>query len=452
MTTFLLLAAMTVVAVLTGGFNLLFGAIIQFASSSNINVDTSVSTSLQIIPAGIVLAMLSSLVGSSVAKISGVDYSSHNGLAGLSKISVWSLGFFLLSVEEGFFRIIPIYTSNYFGWNDSLTLLIASLLFALIHLSNFKEKGISALAVLPQFFSGLLFSVVAISFGWWTAFLFHLYFDLVIFAGDKKQKFGLVDILIVLYYLAITAIGFHILGGVEYFSTLNLNSFETLKATDSQIIGSVMLVFGIVYSVLNLFGFDTPLLAEESKLQGYGKSLFVGCFAGFLFAFVGVFAFRIGADFFSNYMELITVFITGVALLTFPLAKLFKFSAFNTILCGLIIIPLWNVFGHGQIVDVSKFIMDALNFQANPLMIYLTAVYCFTTLLQPILVLIKKDTDTPYEANSSASEMAGKGFALISTSFVFLTAIHCTHWQAILLAMAIGAVSSGYLFLQHYND
>lgn len=75
--------------------------------------------------------------------------------------------------------------------------LIGNSLWALIHLSNFKEeKDQNILRVLPQFVAGIFFTYIFVKYGLLAAILTHFASNAVLFATHKVQRINLVDGLI----------------------------------------------------------------------------------------------------------------------------------------------------------------------------------------------------------------------------------------------------------------
>lgn len=439
---------MMLLSVKTEGINLIISSFMNFFSSPK--VDVSILTSLQIIPAGITIAIALSVIAVGIAKVCGADFSDHKGFGDINKISFWTFGLFLLTVEEGVFRIIPMQLANRFGWNVGITLIISAALFALVHLGNFADKSKNPLVTLPQFFSGLLFSAVAISFGWWTAFLFHFFFDLVLFSADKRQKYSTIDLILVAYFIILAGIGYRLSGGFDV--NFNLNTFEKVALTNNQVIGSVFLVYGLVSGVINLLGFDTVQMAKTDDKDNLAKNIFISVFAGVLSTVLALAAYRYGASLFQSHMEELTVYITLVAVSIFPFLKLFGIKPFDTVLLALIGVLGWSFLGNAQLVNVANLISQNLNFVYNPLMILLICAFSLSTVFDGIKQISASQKGEIFEVNSSASEMAGRAFSMISTSYLFLVVYHSTISQVVWLGLALIPALSIFVFLQMKND
>ncbi len=82
-----------------------------------------------------------------------------------------------------------------------LLVLLGNLSFGLIHWTNFKDKADRKLImVLPQFVGGLFLTLVYIPYGFFGALMAHVIFDMVLFAGDRKDVFNLGEILLCVYH------------------------------------------------------------------------------------------------------------------------------------------------------------------------------------------------------------------------------------------------------------
>jgi hypothetical protein len=87
--------------------------------------------------------------------------------------------------------------------------LIGNGIWALIHLSNFKEeKDRKVLRVLPQFVGGVFFTYVFVKYGLLAAILAHFASNAVIFAVHKVQRINVIDGLIVGYAALCAAISY----------------------------------------------------------------------------------------------------------------------------------------------------------------------------------------------------------------------------------------------------
>ncbi len=87
--------------------------------------------------------------------------------------------------------------------------LIGNSIWALEHLSNFKEeKDRNALRVLPQFVGGIFYTYVFVKYGLLAAILAHFASNAVVFALHKVQRTNLVDGLIIGYSILCAAISY----------------------------------------------------------------------------------------------------------------------------------------------------------------------------------------------------------------------------------------------------
>ena len=87
--------------------------------------------------------------------------------------------------------------------------LIGNAIWALIHLSNYKEeKDRKVLRVLPQFVAGAFFTYVFVKYGLLAAILAHFASNAVVFAVHKVQRINVIDGLIVGYATLCAAISY----------------------------------------------------------------------------------------------------------------------------------------------------------------------------------------------------------------------------------------------------
>lgn len=90
--------------------------------------------------------------------------------------------------------------------------LIGNGIWALIHLTNYKEeKDRKILRVLPQFVAGAFFTYIFVKYGLLAAILTHLASNTVIFAVHKVQRINLVDVLITCYGILCATISYALL-------------------------------------------------------------------------------------------------------------------------------------------------------------------------------------------------------------------------------------------------
>jgi hypothetical protein len=86
---------------------------------------------------------------------------------------------------------------------------IGNLIWALVHLSNFKEtKDWHILRVLPQFVSGGFLTYVFVKYGLLATILAHFAFNAILFATHKLNRVTIVDGIIVAYSAVCAAISF----------------------------------------------------------------------------------------------------------------------------------------------------------------------------------------------------------------------------------------------------
>jgi hypothetical protein len=444
MPAFASLVLMLIWSVYSKSFDLLFTSFSNFFAPDKV-LDTSYITALQVIPAGIVIALLGSIVSIGILKLFKIDLDSHIGHDKISRKSHWSIGFFLLVFEEGIFRIIPMYLSNLMGWNTPVVLILTSVLFALFHIMNFQNKNQNPLSTLPQLFTGVLIASIAMSYGWWTGFLFHYVYDLVLFSTEKQRKYTSNEVAIFLYMAVVAVLGYFISGGVGFLGNTNLNTFETVNLSNQQIVGSVFVVYGTVIGLINLLGFDTPQIENDDDNP---NNKYIVMLTGVLSTIVAIWVYRFGGNLFSTCLEALTVYFAIISIALFGSFKGSKLTANMIINFSIFTIILWNWTNSSQVTEIASFIKEALYFEYNPLMMFWIVLFTINTLKLGYLKSDAKAKNEEYEPNFSASEMSGRAFSLIATSYFFLIVQHCTIAQSVILCASLAPVLAFYLLIK----
>jgi hypothetical protein len=279
-----------------GGGYLLFidGAKEFFAFNPKAIQDTSLITCIKVLPIGILLSLISSILCANILRFFGIYNNMENTVKptfvqGLKDDSLINFICFILFFEEGIFRFIPIVISYFFNTNLAILLLIFNIAFALVHLGNFDTKN--PLITLPQFCSGLVISICAYKFGFVTAAIIHLYFDFVLFSTYRKIRYGLITFFIAIYYAIIGILGLGLCSSVlpEIGTILTWNSPipRDIELNYQQAIGIIMFTFGLVKSFGNLAGFDnvsSPINKKYNIEQLIGLAI-VGSLVNILFSF-----------------------------------------------------------------------------------------------------------------------------------------------------------------------
>lgn len=78
-----------------------------------------------------------------------------------------------------------------------LLMILGNIAWALLHIPNYKDRH--PIRTLTQFVPALMYNAVFLRFGLIGSLLLHFAFDAVLWAGDSRQEFNLVDILMILW-------------------------------------------------------------------------------------------------------------------------------------------------------------------------------------------------------------------------------------------------------------
>jgi hypothetical protein len=444
MPAFASIVLMLIWSIYSKSFDLLFTSFSNFFAPDKV-LDTSYITALQVIPAAIVIGLAGSIISLWILKLFKIDLDSHIGHDKISRKSYWTIGFFLLVFEEGIFRILPMYVSNLMGWNTPVVLISTSVLFALFHIMNFQNKNQNPLSTLPQLFTGLLIASVAMSYGWWTGFLFHYVYNLVIFSTEKQRKYTSNEVAIFIYMAMVAVLGYFISGGVGFLGTINLNTFETVNLSNQQVVGSVFLIYGIVIGLINMLGFDTPQIEND---DGNPNHKYIVMLTGVLSTIFAIWVYRFGGNLFSTCIEALTVYFAIISIALFGSFKGSKLTANMIINISILAIIVWNWTNSSQVQEIASFIKEALYFEYNPLMMFWIVLFTINTLKNGYLQSEAKARNEEYEPNFSASEMSGQAFSLIAKSYFFLVIQHCTTFQAVILCASLAPVLAFYLLIK----
>lgn len=290
------LTVLTVILILSlkfgNGFDLMWDATSEFFSfKANVIQDTSLLTTLKILPIGILSCLLCSLAISQTLKLFGFYKDEENSLIAfinaIKEQSILSFVLFIFIFEEGLFRIIPILIGSNLNINLVWLLLIFNAFFALLHMGNFDHAK-NPLVILPHFCSGLVFCVIAYKFGIVSAFLVHIYYDFVLFSTDRNIKYTTKTFLITVYYGLVTFLGYWLV--INNFPDLSFLASWTgpvpkaLSMTYTQAIGLVLLTFGAIKCLGNVAGLDNVTFTNDSILKD--KKIWLYAVLGVLFSLV----------------------------------------------------------------------------------------------------------------------------------------------------------------------
>lgn len=143
--------------------------------------------------------------------------------------------------------------------------LIGNVIWALVHLYNFKDpKERHVLRTLPQFLGGVFFTVIFVNFGFFGALLVHLAFNNVLFSTMRKGIFNRGEIVAVFWHGIVAAVSAYFLVVEEGKSLLDMAYWLDSGATNYQIPGwsatdylwGVLLVTSLLFIVGDLMQFD----------------------------------------------------------------------------------------------------------------------------------------------------------------------------------------------------
>lgn len=113
---------------------------------------------------------------------------------------------FLLIAEELFARALFLGLGTKlpgFGgfWGFVALFFIGNLLWALVHIFNFKDKkDRRVIIVLPQLVAGALFTTAYVSIGLIGAIMAHVVYDMILFAKDRKDVFNAGEMALIAYH------------------------------------------------------------------------------------------------------------------------------------------------------------------------------------------------------------------------------------------------------------
>lgn len=203
--------AMVLVAWKTGVFPGVISELASFVSGGVLGIAESRGTFLMMLPvilAVVALELLCSIGSSMIAQAVLGNGGKHAVSESFTKMQSGHnfFRFFVLTLCEevvtrwlflGVLTKIPFLSGTAAFY---LLFLVGNGLWALVHLSNFKDKkDQSVLRVLPQFVGGIFLTYVFVKYGLLGAIIAHFASNAAIFAMSKVQRVSVVDVLIVGY-------------------------------------------------------------------------------------------------------------------------------------------------------------------------------------------------------------------------------------------------------------
>lgn len=189
---------------------------------------------------------------------------------------------------------------------------LGNLIWAMMHFSNYKDPSDRKLAnVLPQLFSGVIFTYIFIRFGIVVGIMAHYFFDVILMSAMKEKDSWVVNVINGVYYLILGAILWFVAGANGFsLSSLGMWFNGVAKPLDGYgfwgYVVVILLVDCIVSFASHFLLMDPPDVKEESY-----KQLFKSGCLGFLATSALVSAFYVLMILGGNY--LLGLFIPDIA-------------------------------------------------------------------------------------------------------------------------------------------
>lgn len=192
----------------------------------------------------------------------------------------------------GVFTKLP-FLGGTFGFY--LLFFLGNALWALIHLSNFKEeKDRHPLRVLPQFVAGIFFTYIYVKYGLLAAVLAHFASNAILFATHRVQNINEMDLLITAYavFTALTSYAFMekpMLDTILWFQNKPIYTLPGWEVMDYLkfsvfVTSSLMAMFGFLLYDRGEAGKKQPGIFEHAI-----SFPFLVILTYFLFTFLGLF-------------------------------------------------------------------------------------------------------------------------------------------------------------------
>jgi membrane protease YdiL (CAAX protease family) len=264
------LFAFFILAYCNGGFYKLSEAILDFGfTTSKYTTDFSFSSAIMILPAAVCTGASVSILCLQVLKQLGADFS-YSKLESIYIGQKAYIVIYVATLEECIFRGFPIWLSQLVGISPVIPLVTASVLFGLVHLSNYSNKP-NVIVTLPQFIFGLLLSAIALKYGIITAILIHLFNNFCLFSDNTTQKYEPMNIIIGFYFAIVAFVGYNlskdILIPVQDLLNWTAQVPKELHPTLAQSVGLILLCQASVRGFAFISGYDIPQLESEKILK-----------------------------------------------------------------------------------------------------------------------------------------------------------------------------------------
>jgi hypothetical protein len=198
------------------------------------------------------------------------------------KGGTWFKFFFIAVIfEEVVFRgifvgLMPMIPGLHGSWAFYALLLVGNVLFALIHLSNFKkDQDKNPLRTLPQFVAGFFFGFAYAKGGLQAAILTHFVSNAMVFAFSKKQKFNWVDVAVFVSHVACMVIGWY---GMSHDPREALTWIENARSGGLDhwafwdYVALYFFVAGTVGVILDVLLYDRALVGTEEEKSAEEKA------------------------------------------------------------------------------------------------------------------------------------------------------------------------------------
>lgn len=173
--------------------------------------------------------------------------------------------YFTIFLEEFFARFLFIgLLANWLNTGVIGTLIlfaIGNILWALVHLTNYKNGHRKLRYAIPALIAGIFIGYVFIKYGFWIALLVHIVYDVIAVSTDKVQPFGKKNIATGFYWLLVLILA------LVYTSGQNIDFSALLTVFSGETVSISPLVFGLALLIISAGGdvLSTLLALDATK-------------------------------------------------------------------------------------------------------------------------------------------------------------------------------------------
>ena len=305
-----------------------FHELLNFFTGSADSVVRDKTTFLQMLPIiflvvaiELPLCLLGGYIG---ALIAGPERGKHavremmQKLQGQSIFRRLFLGVFLEETGFRWFAIGLLTGFSFFTlghWWFYTLLIVSNVVFALVHLSNYKEmQDRNPARTIPQFIGGLMFSFVFVKFGFVASVLAHFASNAVIFSYYKLQRTNGIDLLMITLHGLLALISWNLMERPLSDATIWFSGeemFALVGWTMRDYVLFTLFISSCFNLVADLLLYDKNLEIKKEKKEENSESI---SSHPFLFVFILLFAIGIGVA-----IPYITYFVLGFVFDDVPL-------------------------------------------------------------------------------------------------------------------------------------